>query len=354
MVLKSPNWVVEILDDTTNRTPKGDENRKSGCSCLRSARPAFESPGNQTAGQYRRIHVMCKQRHLLVLAIVFSFLVAGCSNTDPLGQGVSTDDSVVSSSSGGGDSAVADPALSMETLEAVQGRWLLTSAPGFEESHGATITLTDGPETGDRYIELEMHSTCISIFDYAIDGSTLTTKGYFGEVTMEGCIEPPPAFAALFELNSELQVSVTEDTLKFDTADHILGLVRIDRFAEVPRAPVAIRDTSGEDGSMEALFIGTLEIGESCTYAVEEQNDGTEDRLLVAFDSQRTTWDYEDNVLLGDDGSGTFTEFSSGDRVEMGGGSVQLDLDTTTWVIPPHPTCDTSQVWLASVLAKAE
>ena len=287
---------------------------------------------------------------LLMILIAMTVLAAACSNS-PVSSTPSTNEEPaedIERSDGTSDDADVGSAVSEASLAAVQGRWLLTEASGFEESHGSTITITDGPELGDRYIELQMHSTCISIFDYAINGTTLKTKVYLGDVPMESCIEPAPAFAALFELNSELELAAAEDTLELAAEGHTLGLVRIGRSVEVPRAPVAIRDSSGEDGFMEALFIGTLETDGLCTYGVTEGGSSPDDRLLVVFSSQRAKWDYENNVLLADDGSGTFVELADGDRIELGGGSVQIDIQATPWVIPPAYDCDTTWVWFAS------
>lgn len=283
---------------------------------------------------------------LLVLSVALALLASACSSSADLSQ---PNESAAAPASTPEEGDAAEPAASQASLTAIQGRWLLIDAPGFEESHGSTMAAFDGPELGDRYIKLEMHGSCIDVLDYTIAETVLTTQTYFGDRTGEECIDPP--IGALFEPGSDFEIAVTDDTLMLSTDERTLGFVHIELFADVSRAPVAIRDASGEDGAMEALFIGTLEIGESCTYVVGENNDGTEYRMGVVFSSQQTMWDYENNVLLGNDGSGAFTVIVSGDQVEIGGGSIQIDVDALPWVIPPFPTCDTTHVWFASTIA---
>ena len=88
------------------------------------------------------------------------------------------------------------------------------------------LAIANGPDPGDRGASLTKDGSCIEWYEYEFDGSTFTTSPFRGEITLEGCIEPVPAFVELFEFGSELQVTVAENSLVLEADGFALGFDR--------------------------------------------------------------------------------------------------------------------------------
>lgn len=94
-------------------------------------------------------------------------------------------------------------------------------------------------------------------------------------------------------------------------------------------------DWSGDDAGL----IGTVDIDGPCFYVVTSAESP---RYLVAFSARGAEWDEEKQALrVGD------LLLHDGDPYRSGGGEGPRDQSAIDWAVPPDPSCDTSNLWIA-------
>jgi len=92
---------------------------------------------------------------------------------------------------------------------------------------------------------------------------------------------------------------------------------------------------SGDDAAMT----GTVSIEGSCFYVLSGADSP---RYLVAFSTRGAEWDEGGQALrVGD------LLLHHGDPYRSGGGEGPRDPSLMDWEVPPDPSCDTSNLWIA-------
>lgn len=164
-------------------------------------------------------------RSLLSIVSVFVLLLSGCASEEPNSTAAGSE--TAPQGTDGPSETEAAGSTVPHSVEGLLGLWILTSAPGLEDGLGSMLSIFDGPELGDRYIQLTAKDgSCINWHDYEHEGEILKTGDYLGEVTLEECLDPGPGFAALLQDGSEVRTTVSRSTLQVEAAGFTLGFER--------------------------------------------------------------------------------------------------------------------------------
>jgi hypothetical protein len=118
--------------------------------------------------------------------------------------------------------------------------------------------------------------------------------------------------------------------------------------------PLAV--LSGPPSGEEALIAGSLHVNEDC---VTLEEGAGEQRVLLVWPSEGTTWNPQTRVIDYSDGTRT-VELSDGDEVAFGGGGSSADEGGLTarewaasidgWASEPDPSCPADERWFVGGL----
>lgn len=105
-----------------------------------------------------------------------------------------------------------------------------------------------------------------------------------------------------------------------------------------PGAPLVLYD--GEPNRDDALLEGILIVEPGCLYIeVGLPTYPSSTRFLIAFPRSETGWSAANQELRFAGGS-----YRNGEPIAVGGGGAFPEYD---WSVPPDPSCDTSNMWMA-------
>ncbi len=104
--------------------------------------------------------------------------------------------------------------------------------------------------------------------------------------------------------------------------------------------PLAVERSNGNGD--QARTEGVLQFDAGCVFLV-----GGNERTLLGWPDQRTTWDGRTSTILYVHGDGTVARLFDGQHWAFGGSGdfFAAVVQRLEWVVPPRPECAAAEIW---------